>query len=97
MEGLGWEERLILTPRAERCDAVELQRDSHRGISQTRAGEDRLWRKGRSRRSNGVVRWQACDLIMRLLKEFGISVSDDIIYRALKELGFSLVSACPKT
>jgi Winged helix-turn helix len=35
------------------------------------------------------VRWRACDLIMRLHEEFGISVSDDTVYRALKELGFS--------
>jgi len=45
---------------------------------------------------DGVVRWRACDLIMRLHEEFGISVSDDTVYRALKELGFSHVSARPK-
>jgi transposase len=45
---------------------------------------------------DGVVRWRACDLIMRLYEEFGISVSDDTVYRALKELGFSHVSARPK-
>ena len=45
---------------------------------------------------HGVVRWRACDLIMRLHEEFGISVSGDTIYRALKELGFSHVSARPK-
>jgi transposase len=45
---------------------------------------------------HGVVRWRACDLIMRLHEEFGISVSDDTVYRALKELGFSHVSARPK-
>jgi putative transposase len=45
---------------------------------------------------HGVVRWRACDLIMRLHEEFGVSVSDDTIYRALKELGFSHVSARPK-
>src|SRR5580693_5098735 len=45
---------------------------------------------------HGVVRWRACDLIMRLREEFGISVSDDTIYRALKDLGFSHVSARPK-
>ena len=38
---------------------------------------------------DGVVRWRACDLIMRLRREFGISVSDDTVYRALKDLGFS--------
>src|SRR5215471_6313756 len=36
---------------------------------------------------HGVVRWRACDLIMRLYEEFGLSVSDDTIYRALKKLG----------
>src|SRR6516225_1237384 len=45
---------------------------------------------------HGVVRWRACDLIMCLHEEFGLSVSDDTVYRALKELGFSHVSARPK-
>ena len=45
---------------------------------------------------HGVVRWRACDLIMQVYEEFGLSVSDDTIYRALKELGFSHVSARPK-
>jgi transposase len=45
---------------------------------------------------DGVVRWRACDLIMRLYAEFALSVSDDTIYRALKDLGFSHVSARPK-
>ena len=45
---------------------------------------------------HAVVRWRACDLIMRLHEEFGISVSDDTVYRALKELGFSHLSARPK-
>ena len=45
---------------------------------------------------HGVVRWRACDLIMRLHEEFGLSVSDDTIYRALKDLGFSHVSARPR-
>ena len=45
---------------------------------------------------DGVVRWRACDLIMRLHAEFGVSVSGDTVYRALKELGFSHVSARPK-
>lgn len=45
---------------------------------------------------DGVVRWRACDLIMRLHEEFGLSVSDDTIDRALKDLGFSHVSARPK-
>ena len=45
---------------------------------------------------HGVMRWRACDLIMRLHEEFGLSVSDDTVYRALKDLGFSHVSARPK-
>ena len=45
---------------------------------------------------HSVVRWRACDLIMRLHEEFGLSVSDDTIYRALRDLGFSHVSARPK-
>jgi transposase len=45
---------------------------------------------------HGVVRWRACDLIMRLYEEFALSVSDDTIYRALKDLGFSHVSARPR-
>ena len=45
---------------------------------------------------HGVVRWRACDLIMQLHQEFGLSVSDDTIYRALKSLGFTHVSARPK-
>ena len=45
---------------------------------------------------HGVVRWRACDLIMRLREEFGISVSDDTVYRVLKDLGFAHVSASPK-
>jgi transposase len=45
---------------------------------------------------HGVVRWRACDLIMRLHEEFALSISDDTVYRALKELGFSHVSARPK-
>jgi transposase len=40
-----------------------------------------------------LVRWRACDLIMRLYEEFGLSVSNDTIYRALKKLGFSHMSA----
>jgi putative transposase len=43
---------------------------------------------------HGVVRWRACDLIMRLYEEFRLS--DDTIYRALKKLGFSHMSARPK-
>src|SRR5262245_16196012 len=43
---------------------------------------------------HGVVRWRACDLIMRLHEEFPLSVSDDTqSNRALKKLGFSHVSA----
>jgi transposase len=45
---------------------------------------------------HGVVRWRACDLILRLYEEFGLSVSDDTVYRALKALGFSHISARPQ-
>jgi hypothetical protein len=45
---------------------------------------------------HGVVRWRACDLIMRLHEQFGLSVSDDTIYRALKQLGFSHLGVRPK-
>src|SRR6202023_1186 len=45
---------------------------------------------------HGVVRWRACDLVMRLYEEFDISVSDDTVYRALKQLGFAHLSARPK-
>ena len=45
---------------------------------------------------HGVVRWRACDLIMRLHEEFGLPVSDDTIYRALHKLGFSHLSARPR-
>ena len=45
---------------------------------------------------HGVVRWRACDLIMRLHEEFGLSVADDTVYRALRDLGFSHLSARPK-
>jgi transposase len=45
---------------------------------------------------HGVVRWRACDLIMRLHEEFGVSVSDDTIYRTLHKLGFSHLSARPR-
>ena len=46
--------------------------------------------------AHGVVRWRACDLIMRVHEEFGISVSYGTIYRTLKDLGFSHLSARPK-
>jgi hypothetical protein len=45
-----------------------------------RAGVTRL-------RAGRCFRWQACDLIMRLHEEFGISVSDDTIYRAPQRPG----------
>src|SRR3954465_1360580 len=37
---------------------------------------------------HGVVRWRACDLIMRLHEEFGLSVSEGTLYPALRHLGF---------
>jgi transposase len=56
----------------------------------------RIVEEGPTPSIHGVVRWRACDLIMRLYEEFGLSVSDDTVYRALKKLGFSHVSARPK-
>jgi len=56
----------------------------------------RIVEEGPTPAIHGVVRWRACDLIMRLQEEFGISVSDDTVYRALKDLGFSHVSARPR-
>jgi Winged helix-turn helix len=68
----------------------------------------RIWQKWLSRRGHAMDRryrallydagekGRACDLIMRLHEEFGLSVSDDTIYRVLKTLGFSHVSARPK-
>jgi transposase len=56
----------------------------------------RIVEEGPTPAIHGVVRWRACDLIMRLHEEFGLAVSDDTIYRALKDLGFSHVSARPK-
>ena len=56
----------------------------------------RLGTKVRTPAVDGVVRWRACDLIMRLHEEFGLAVSDDTVYRVLKELGFSHVSARPR-
>src|SRR5207237_3068775 len=44
---------------------------------------------------HGVVRWRACDLIMRLCEEYALSVSDDTIYRALKALGVAHLSSAP--
>jgi transposase len=35
---------------------------------------------------HGVVRWRACDLIMRLHEQFGISISDDERYRILTRI-----------
>ena len=56
----------------------------------------RIVEEGPTPAIHGVVRWRACDLIMRLHEEFGLSVWGDTIYRALKDLGFSHVSARPK-
>jgi transposase len=56
----------------------------------------RLVEEGPISAVDGVVRWRACDLIMRLYEEFGVSVSDDTVYRAMKDLGFSHVSARAK-
>jgi transposase len=56
----------------------------------------RIVEEGPTPAIHGVVRWRACDLIMRLYEEFALSVSDDTVYRALKDLGYSHVSARPK-
>src|SRR2546425_7124776 len=45
---------------------------------------------------HGVVRWRACDLIMRLDEGFGLSGSGGTIYRALEDLSFSHVGARPR-
>src|SRR2546429_9437688 len=45
---------------------------------------------------HGVVRWRACDLIMRLHEEVGLSVSGDTNYRAPKDLNFSHVGGPAK-
>ena len=55
----------------------------------------RIVEEARSR-IHGVVRWRACDPIMRRHEEFGLSVSDDTIYLALHKLGFSHLSARPR-
>jgi transposase len=56
----------------------------------------RIVEEGPTPAVHGVVRWRACDLIMRLYDEFALSVSDDTVYRALKDLGYSHVSARPR-
>jgi transposase len=61
-----------------------------------RAFLGRIVEEGPIPATHGVVRWRACDLIMQLHEEFGISVSDDTVYRALKNLGFSHLSARPR-
>src|SRR5262249_48178251 len=38
---------------------------------------------------HGVVRWRACDLIMRLDGGVGLSVSERTIYRRPQNIGFS--------
>ena len=56
----------------------------------------RIVEEGPTPAVHGVVRWRACDLIMRVHEAFGLSVSDHTIYRALKELGFAHLSVRPK-
>jgi transposase len=51
----------------------------------------RIVEEGPTPAVHGVVRWRACDLIMRLHEEFALSVSDDTVYRALKDLGYGRV------
>src|SRR5947207_3602467 len=45
------------------------------------------WREGPIPAVHGVLRWRACDLIMRLHEEFGLSVSDDTILSRAERLG----------
>jgi hypothetical protein len=62
--------------RGRRASATSLQRgklDEGGGISVPD-------REGSIRAIHGVVRWRACDLVMRLYEEFGLSVSDDTIW-----------------
>jgi hypothetical protein len=51
---------------------------------QTRRGHkaflSRIVEEGSIPAIHGVVRWRACDLVMRLYEEFGLSVSDDTIW-----------------
>ena len=82
--GAGWSHQHSLPGRA-----AQARRYGHKAFSPG------SWRRPIPA-VHGVVRWRACDLIMRLHEEFGFSVSDDTIYRALKDLGFSHVSARPK-
>ena len=57
----------------------------HRACCRAGKNTGRLVEEGPIPAVDGVVRWRACDLIMRLYEEFGLSVSDDTIYRALKD------------
>src|SRR5262245_14739542 len=63
-------------------------------MTSTRRFLARIVQEGPMPAVHGVVRWRACDRIMRLYEEFGLSVSDDTIYRALKDLGFSHENPC---
>jgi transposase len=63
--------------------------DTHKAFLARIVGQDPI------AAADGVVRWRARDLVMRLQEEFGLSVSDDTVYRTLKELGLSHVSRQP--
>ena len=87
---------VIPSPGAPPKRPTDLEAAAARQRARERAGEDEHPRKsGPAQRSSpsgsphGVVRWRACDLIMRLYEEFALSVSDDTIYRALKDLGYA--------
>ena len=86
----------VQRPRAGRSDQHSFAGCAAQARNKHRAFLARLVEEGPIPAVDGVVRWRACDLIMRLYEEFGLSVSDDTIYRALKDLGFSHVSARPK-
>ena len=76
--------------------STSLRRAPPKLDSKHKAFLTRLVEEGPIAAVHGVVRWRACDLIMRLHEKFGISVSDDTIYRALNDLSFSHISALLK-
>ena len=89
-------QRCLMAPRGKKPPRSAAWIGRHCVTAEHRAFLARLVEEGPIPAVHGVVRWRACDLIMRLYEEFGLSVSDDTIYRALKDLGFSHVSARPR-
>jgi hypothetical protein len=87
---------VIRSVSKERMVSSTLPRLACRRSSTPRTAPFWLARGGRSdpgdpRRGTVAL---ACDLIMRLHEEFGLSVSDDTIYRALKDLGWASTRRC---